>query len=72
MRSQNLRCWLSQGGYRLSVISLKQSAKVYAPLTDGLKEPFSGDANLPVNRISNLDKLYLGVSATPGPVAAGT
>ena len=25
--------------------------------------PFTGDANLPDNRISNLDRLYLGVSA---------
>lgn len=53
---------LLQDGYRLSVIFLKLFEKVYAPLTAGLQDPFSGDANLPDNRISNLDKLYLGVS----------
>jgi hypothetical protein len=54
---------LLQDGYRLSVIFLKLFEKIYAPLTAGLQVPFSGDANLPDNTISNLDKLYLGISA---------
>ena len=54
---------LLQDGYRVSVVFLKLFEKIYAPLTAGLQHPFSGDANLPDNRISNLDKLYLGVSA---------
>ncbi len=36
--------------------------RIYAPLTAGLQNPFSGDENLPEIKVSNLDKLYLGVS----------
>jgi hypothetical protein len=53
---------LLQDGYRLCVVFLKLFEKIYAPLTAGLRDPFSGDGILPDNRISNLDKLYLGVS----------
>jgi hypothetical protein len=54
--------WGFQDGYRLSVVFLKLFEKLHATLTAGLLDPLSGDANLPDDRISNLDKLYLGVS----------
>ena len=48
---------------RHSVVgSLKLFEKLYAPLTTSVMDPVSGDANLPGDRISNLDKLYLAVS----------
>jgi hypothetical protein len=49
-------------GYRLCVVFLKLFEKLYAPLTAGVLDPVSGDANLTGDRISNLDKLYLAVS----------
>jgi len=49
-------------GYRLSVLYLKLFKKIYAPLTAGVLEPFAGDATLPIDRISHLDKLYSAVT----------
>jgi hypothetical protein len=49
-------------GYRLCVIYLKLFEKIYAPLTAGLLKPFPGDARLPRDKITQLDKLYLAVT----------
>ena len=59
-RSRRYR--LLQDGYRLSLVFLKLFEKLYAPLAAGLLDPVSGDAVLPNERISNLDRLYLAVS----------
>jgi len=61
--SKSRRYRLLQQGYQISVVFLKLFEKIYAPLTAGLQDPFSGDVNLPDNRISKLDRLYLDVSA---------
>jgi hypothetical protein len=53
---------LLQDGYRLCVTFLKLLEKLYAPLTAGVLDPVSGDANLRGDRLSNLDDLYLAVS----------
>jgi hypothetical protein len=45
-------------GYRLCVVYLKLFEKIYAPLTAGLLEPFPGDAQLPPEKLTQLDKLY--------------
>jgi len=49
-------------GYRLCVVYLKLSEKIYAPLTAGLWKPFPADARLPREKIAQLDKLYLAVT----------
>jgi hypothetical protein len=49
-------------GYRLCVVYLKLFEKIYAPLTAGLLEPFPSDAQLPKDKIAQLDKLYLAVT----------
>jgi len=49
-------------GYRLSVLYLKLSERIYAPLTAGVLQPFVGDAQVPPARIAQLDKLYLAVT----------
>jgi len=45
-------------GYRLCLVFLKLFERIYAPLTAGLLQPFSGDAQLPHQRLSQLDRLY--------------
>ena len=49
-------------GYRLCVVYLKLFEKIYAPLTAGLLKPFPADAQLPRDKIAQLDKLYLTVT----------
>ncbi len=49
-------------GYRLCVLYLKLFEKIYAPLTAGLLQPFTGNAHVPRERIAPLDKLYLAVT----------
>ena len=49
-------------GYRLSVLYLKLSERIYAPLTAGVLQPFATDAQVPLGRIAQLDKLYLAVT----------
>ncbi|MGO9272392.1 MAG: hypothetical protein ACLQOO_19545, partial [Terriglobia bacterium] len=49
-------------GYRLSVLYLKLSQRIYAPLTAGALQPFAADAQVPPGRIAHLDKLYLAVT----------
>lgn len=48
-------------GYRLCVVFLKLFEKIYAPLTAGLLAPFVGDSQLPIPKITRLDKLYRAV-----------
>jgi hypothetical protein len=45
-------------GYRVCLLFLKLFDRIYAPLTAGLLHPFPGDAALPDQRQSQLDKLY--------------
>jgi len=45
-------------GYRLCLVFLKLFERIYAPLTAGLWQPFSGDTRLPHHRLSQLDRLY--------------
>jgi hypothetical protein len=45
-------------GYRICLLFLKLFERIYAPLTAGLLGPFPGDAALPDQRRSQLDKLY--------------
>ncbi len=49
-------------GYRLCVLYLKLFEKIYAPLTAGLLQPFAADAQVPRERITQLDQLYLAVN----------
>jgi hypothetical protein len=49
-------------GYRLCVVYLKLLEKLYAPLTAGLLAPFPGDTQLPPEKATQLDRLYLAVA----------
>jgi hypothetical protein len=49
-------------GYRICLVYLKLFHKLYAPLTAGFLDPFSGDAHLPPQRASRLDMLYRAVA----------
>jgi hypothetical protein len=59
-RSRHYR--LLPEGYRLCVVYLKLFEKLYAPLTAGLLAPFPGDAQLPLHKTAQLDRLYLAVA----------
>lgn len=59
-RSRRYR--LTPDGYRLCVVYLKLFEKFYAPLAAAIVQPFAADANLPAEKISVLDKLYLSVT----------
>jgi hypothetical protein len=52
---------LTPEGYRLCLVFLKLFEKIYAPLTTGLLAPFAGDSQLPIAKITRLDKLYRAV-----------
>lgn len=52
---------LTPNGYRLCVVYLKLFEKFYAPLAAAILQPFAADANLPIEKISTLDKLYMSV-----------
>jgi hypothetical protein len=49
-------------GYHLCVVYLKLFEKIYAPLTAGPLKPFPADAQLPRDKMAQLDKLYLEVN----------
>jgi hypothetical protein len=49
-------------GYRLCVLYLKLFEKIYVPLTASTLQPFAGDAQVPPERIAQLDQLYLAVA----------
>ena len=56
------RCYsLTPGGYCTCVLYLKLFHKIYGPLTSGLLDPVPADANLPHERQTLLDRLYLAV-----------
>jgi hypothetical protein len=50
-------------GYRICVVFLKLFERVYAPLVAGLLQPYTGDCRLAPERVTQLDKLYLAVTA---------
>jgi hypothetical protein len=52
---------LTPEGYRLCIVFLKLFEKVYEPLTAGLLAPFPGDSQLPLPKMTRLDKLYRAV-----------
>ena len=56
------RYQLTPNGYRLCVVYLKLFEKFYAPLAAAIAQPPPADANLPVEKISPLDKLYMSVT----------
>jgi hypothetical protein len=43
-------------------VYLKLFEKFYAPLAAAILQPFAADANLPMEKISALDKLYMSVT----------
>jgi hypothetical protein len=45
-------------GYSICVLFLKLFERIYAPLTAGLLQPFSGDRNLAQEKRCQLDRLY--------------
>jgi len=45
-------------GYSICLVFLKLFEKIYAPLTAGLLQPFTGDSKLQHQRRSQLDRLY--------------
>jgi len=53
---------LTRDGYRLCVIYLKLFERFYAPLAAAIVQPFHADVNLPIEKISPLDKLYMSVT----------
>jgi DNA-binding transcriptional ArsR family regulator len=59
-RSRQYR--LRADGYRLCLVFLKLFERVYAPLTAGLLRPVRTDAQVPSEKLSQLDRLYHHVS----------
>jgi hypothetical protein len=49
-------------GYRLCLVFLKLFERIYAPLTAGLLRPVRADAQVPPERLTQLDRLYHRVS----------
>lgn len=45
-------------GYAICLVFLKLFERIYAPLTAGLLQPFSGDSKLQLQKRSQLDRLY--------------
>ena len=45
-------------GYSICLVFLKLFERIYAPLTAGLLQPFSGDRKLEPQKRTQLDKLY--------------
>ena len=58
---QSRRYQLTAQGYRLCVAYLKLFEKFYSPLTSAILKPFPGDAQLPQQKLTALDQLYVGV-----------
>ena len=52
------RYHLPREGYSICLVFLKLFERIYAPLTAGLLQPFSGDGKLPQQKRTQLDKLY--------------
>jgi hypothetical protein len=53
---------LTAEGYQICLVFLKLFEKVYAPLTQGILQPFPQDQRLTQARTSNLDRLYRAVT----------
>jgi hypothetical protein len=49
---------LAHHGYSICVLFLKLLERIYAPLTAGLLQPFSGDRHLTPDKRCQLDRLY--------------
>jgi hypothetical protein len=49
---------IQREGYSICLIFLKLFERIYAPLTAGLLQPYSGDRKLQAQKRSRLDKLY--------------
>lgn len=54
---------LTAEGYQVCLVYLKLFERVYAPLTQGILQPFPQDHRLPATRTSLLDRLYRAVVA---------
>src|SRR5207302_8982411 len=52
---------LTPEGYKICLIYLKLAQKVYAPLTQGILDPFSPDDRIPPARATVLDQHYRAV-----------
>ena len=52
------RYCIHRDGYSTCPIFLKLFERIYAPLTAGLLQPFSGDEKLQAQKRTQLDKLY--------------
>ena len=55
-RSRRYR--IPREGYSICLVFLKLFERIYAPLTAGLLQPFSGDEKLPLKKRTQLAKLY--------------
>jgi len=53
---------LTAQGYQICLVYLKLFEKVYAPLTQGILQPFPGDPRLTPERTTSLDRLYRSVA----------
>ena len=58
---QSRRYQLTAQGYRLCVAYLKLFEKFYSPLTSAILNPFPGDVQLPQQKLTALDQLYVGI-----------
>ena len=52
---------LTAAGYQICLVYLKLFERVYAPLTQGILQPFPQDQRLVPTRTSQLDRLYRAV-----------
>lgn len=57
-RPHSRRYRLLPHGYSISVVFLKLFERIYAPLTVGLLQPFTGDSALKPEKQTQLDRLY--------------
>src|SRR5215469_6881117 len=59
--SHSRRYQLLPNGYQICVLFLKLFAKLYAPLTAGILQPFAADQSVPSEKISPLDQRHQAV-----------
>lgn len=60
--AKSRRYRLTADGYRICLVYVKLSEKLYAPLTSGILKPFKPDRQLDDHRTSPLDRLYRAVT----------
>jgi uncharacterized protein (DUF952 family) len=58
-RSQSYQ--LTADGYRIAILYLKLYHRLYAPLTAGIREPFTSDSEILTCQRTRLDRLYVAV-----------